>query len=395
MRQTTFLINFQNSIKMKTIKKIVPVLGLLILVSCGQETAPIDANEENASTEGTKTIVTNAQFALGKMNFGKLTKQQFEFSVKANGMLDVPPENKSTISAYFGGYVKNISLLQGQKIAKGQVLFTLESPDYIQVQQDYLEAKSLLSYLKSDYERQKELAATNVSSQKTYLKSESEYKMTLARFESLKKKLQLMNINPNGITEYNMVSTISVRAPISGYVTSVLATKGMFLNPSDIALTIMNVDHMHIELSIFEQDLPRVAIDQNVTFRIENNNTAYKATVFLINKAIDPVKRTIKIHCHFNDEKEALSLMPGMFVEAEIAAASDSSFALPIEAVVAIENKSYILLKKKQSKGNYEFEKVEVKIGETTKKYVEILNPSDKVLNGEVLIEGAFNLIKE
>lgn len=380
---------------MKTIKKIVPVLGLLILVSCGQEATPIDANEENASTEGTKTIVTNAQFALGKMNLGKLTKQQFEFSVKANGMLDVPPENKSTISAYFGGYVKNISLLQGQKIAKGQVLFTLESPDYIQVQQDYLEAKSLLSYLKSDYERQKELAATNVSSQKTYLKSESDYKMTLARFESLKKKLQLMNINPNGITEYNMVSTISVRAPISGYITSVLATKGMFLNPSDIALTIMNVDHMHIELSIFEQDLPRVAIGQNVTFRIENNNTAFKATVFLINKAIDPVKRTIKIHCHFNDEKDALSLMPGMFVEAEIAAASDSSFALPIEAVVAIENKSYILLKKKQSKGDYEFEKVEVKIGEATKKYVEILNPSEKVLKGEVLIIGAYNLIKE
>jgi len=379
---------------MKTLKYILPILTLPFLIACGGNET-VENQESEIEETSTTLIVTNAQFELGKMELGTLTEQSFNNVVKANGALDVPPENKATVSAYFGGYVKSISLLQGQKIAKGQTLFVLENPDYIQVQQDFLEAKSQLSYLKSDYERQKELAANNVSSQKTFLKAESEYKMTLAKYESLKKKLQLMNINPNSVTEYNMNSTITVKSPIAGFVTSVLATKGLFLNPSDIALTIMNTDHMHVELNIFEQDLTNVAIDQDVTFRIQNSNTIYKAKVYLINKAIDTENRTIKVHCHFINEEDAIALTPGMFVEAEIYASSDSSLALPTNSVVSIENKSYILLKKERSKNEITFERVEVKPGQINGNYIEILNSRDFKSDDQFLITGAFNLIQE
>ena len=99
------------------------------------------------------------------MEFGSFTKQPFNKAINTTGVIDVPPENKSTVSAYFGGYVKNISLLEGQEIRKGQTLFTLENPDYIQVQQEFLESKSQLTYLESDYNRQKELAKDKVNSQ--------------------------------------------------------------------------------------------------------------------------------------------------------------------------------------------------------------------------------------
>ena len=379
---------------MKKLKYIIPVLALPILISCGAEKTNADTEiiEEKNSNE---LVITSSQFELGKMELGTFTNQSFHSVVKANGMLDVPPENKSTVSAYFGGYVKTISLLQGQKISKGQTLFTLESPDYIKVQQDFLESKSQLSYLKSDYERQQELASTNVSSQKTYLKAESEYKTTLAKFESLKKTLQLMNINSSTVTAFNLTSTIVVKAPISGYVTSVLATKGMFLNPSDIALTIMNVDHMHIELNIFEQDLTKVKVGQEVAFSIQNDKKSYKAKVHLINKAIDTDKRTIKVHCRFENESDALSLTVGMYVEAEIYATSDSSLALPLNSVISIENKSFVLVKKIETKHQMDFEKVEVKVGKTNKNYIEILNANDFDKNQQILTYGAFNLIQE
>jgi cobalt-zinc-cadmium efflux system membrane fusion protein len=375
-------------------KKIFPVISLSVLMACGADNSGV--GKESADAENSTSIeVTKAQFNLGKMELGTFSEEAFHRVIKANGILDVPPENKSTISAYFGGYVKNISLIQGQKISKGQTLFTLESPDYIQVQQDYLEAKSNLSYLKSDYERQKELAAENVNSQKTFQKAESDYKITLSRFESLKKKLQLMNINPSSVNEYNLTTTIAVKAPISGFVTSVLATKGMFLNPSDIALTIMNTDHMHVELNIFEQDLTTIKIGQEVSFRLQNGESPYKATVYLINKAIDPVKRTIKVHCHFLNETEASSLTPGMYVEAEIYASSESSLALPVDAVIPIENKNYILVKKKNTKNGVEFEQVEVKVGQKTEGYIEILNTKKIANKAQILTVGAFNLIQE
>lgn len=377
---------------MKSIKYILPLLALPLLISCGAE------SDETAIEKEIRTdviVVTDAQFKLGKMELGTFTKQPFQNVIQANGILDVPPENKSTVSAYFGGYVKNISLLQGQKITKGQTLFTLESPDYIQVQQDFLEAKSQLNYLKSDYERQKTLANNNVSSQKTYLKSEADYRSTLAKYESLKKKLQLMNMNPNTVTENNLSAIIAVKAPISGYVTSVSATKGMFLNPSDIALTIINADHMHIELTIFEQDLPRIFIGQEVSINVQNGKTPYKATVLLINKAIDPDKRTIKVHCHFSNESDALSLTPGMYVDAKIYASSDSSLALPTSAVVTIENTSYALVKKGNSQNNVNLVKVKVKAGQKSEGYVQILNAAEFDDKTEFLTNGAFNLIQE
>jgi cobalt-zinc-cadmium efflux system membrane fusion protein len=379
---------------MKTIKYIIPVLALPFIMSCSDNEAAV--NLEPISEENSTTVtVTSSQFNLGKMELGSFSTQPFHKVVKVNGMLDVPPENKATVSAYFGGYVKNISLLQGQKISKGQTLFTLENPEYIQVQQDFLESKSQLSYLKSDYERQKSLAEDKVSSQKTFLKAESDYKITLAQYESLKKKLQLMNINPNNVTELNLRSTISVKSPISGYVTSVLATKGMFLNPSDIAVTVMNTDHMHIELNIFEQDLTKVSVEQEVSFRIQNSDKKYKAAVYLINKAIDPEKRTIKVHCHFDNEEEALSLTPGMFVEAEIYASSDSTLALPLNAVLPIEDQSFILLKNKGMKDEMMFERVRVQVGQTNENFIEILNADTFKPDDQILTKGAFNLIQE
>jgi cobalt-zinc-cadmium efflux system membrane fusion protein len=379
---------------MKTIKNILHLLILAIIVACGE--GEISKEIRTEANQRSNTIeLTDRQFKLGEMQLGSFTVQTFHRVVKANGVLDVPPENKSTVSVYFGGYVKYISLLQGQKIAKGQTLFTLENPDYIQVQQDFLESKSLLSYFKSDYERQKELATSNVSSQKTYLKAESDYKVILVRYESLKKKLQLMNINPGSVTESNLSSTIIVKAPISGFVTSVSATKGMFLNPSDIALTIMNTDHMHIELNIFEQDLSKVTIGQEVSFSFQNDRKTYRAEVLLINKAIDPDKRTVKVLCHFLDKKEAQTLTPGMFVEAEIFVSSHTALALPINAVVTLEKKAFILLRKTKSKGKIDFEKIRVEVGQTNKEYVEILHSSLLPENSLFLTNGAFNLIQE
>src|SRR5690606_35183060 len=210
------------------------------------ETVNIDASIENVDEDAIN--ITENQFKSGGMELGKISMQQFNTVVNANGMFAVPPQNQADVSAYFAGYVKDIKLLPGHAVKKGQVLFTIENPEYVQAQQNFLEAKGRLSYLKSDYERQKELLADNVTSQKNFLKAESEYTVTLAQFQSLKMKLSLMNINPNTLTGENIRSVISVTSPLSGYATTVNASKGMYLNPSDIAVTITNTDDLHIEL---------------------------------------------------------------------------------------------------------------------------------------------------
>ncbi|MDX1349724.1 MAG: efflux RND transporter periplasmic adaptor subunit [Putridiphycobacter sp.] len=365
-----------------------------LLISCSSESAPAEAVTDHLTTTN-QIVITQSQFEMGEMAFGTLSKQPFSTVIRTTGMIDVPPEKKSTVSAYFGGYVKHIALLEGQKIRKGQTLFTLENPNYIQVQQDFLEAKSQLSFLESDYNRQKALAEDKVNSEKTFLKAESDYQVMLARYASLKMKLQLMNINPLTLTQSNLRSTISVTAPISGYITSVMATTGMFLNPSDIAVTIMNTEHMHVELNVFEHDLAKVKIGQDVVFGVQNSSRIHKATVYLINKAIDPKTRSIKLHCHLSNDNEADQFTPGMYVEAKIYATNDSMMALPLEAVVAADGKHYVLIKTTQTDSEIQLAKREAIVGETNGDYVQVLNADDFSNKDEILIKGAFNLISD
>ena len=382
--------NFQ---KMKSLTGIILLL-MLMLFSCNSKEKSEIPNSNLTTEPIDRDIIsiTENQFKSGGMELGKISMQQFNTVVKANGMFAVPPQNQADVSAYFAGYVKDINLLPGQAVIKGQVLFTIENPEYVQVQQNFLEAKGRLSYLKSDYERQKELMADNVTSQKNFLKAESEYTVTLAQFQSLKKMLSLMNIDANTLNGENMRSVISVPSPLSGYATTINASKGMYLNPSDIAVTITNTDNLHIELKIFEKDLPIVKTGQQINVRLQNDaDKVYRGEVHLVNKAINDKDRTIDIHGDLANEEEAKLFVPGMYIEAEIITSTITHAALPSEAVANIDNDFFVLVKE----GSTNFKRTLVKIGAINNGFIEIRNASDFGPNTEFLTKGAFNLITE
>lgn len=385
--------------KLKNTNQLIPgLLFLLFLLvsACSSKDATKEniILDENNGTDG--LVITSTQFSFNGMQLDSLKKKEFSQVVKTTGIFDVPPENKASVSAYFGGYVKQISLLPGQEIKKGQLLFTLENPDYLKMQEDYLVAKGQLAYLKSDYLRQKSLASDKVTSQKNFMKAESEFKVTSAKYESLRRNLQMMNINPDKISENNMQSTITVTAPISGFISGVRAEKGMFLNPSDLAVTITNNEHLHIELKVFENDFSKIKIGQVIRFRLQNKPTEqYEAVVHLINKSIDNESRTATIHGHLKKEEQKNSFAPGMYVEAEILTSSHWVTALPEAAVVNIDDKHFVLLQTNSDKETHSFEKREVQVGETQNAYIEISNGNTFKPNDLFLVKGAFNLINE
>ncbi|MCK0192023.1 efflux RND transporter periplasmic adaptor subunit [Arenibacter sp. F20364] len=380
--------NFTNFVSLTSI------FLLLTLASCNSkdrsETSYKDTTLENVDPDA--ITITENQFKSGKMELGKITMQQFNTVVKANGMFAVPPQNQADVSAYFAGYVKDIDLLPGHAVKKGQVLFTIENPGYVQVQQDFLEAKGRLTYLKSDYERQKELMVDNVTSKKNFLKAESEYTVTLAQYQSLRKKLSLMNIDVNTLSGDNIRSVISVPSPLSGYTTTINASRGMYLNPSDVAVTVTNTDDLHIELKIFEKDLPMVKVGQQINVRLQNDReNVYLGKVHLVNKTINDQERTVAIHGDLSNEEDTKLFAPGMYIEAEIVTTSADHPALPSDAVANIDNDFFVLVKE----DNTNFKRVLVKIGTVNNGFTQILNADDFEPNTEFLTKGAFNLITE
>ncbi|RXP57071.1 efflux RND transporter periplasmic adaptor subunit [Lutibacter sp. HS1-25] len=354
-----------------------------------------DSSKKSNENKEINEVVSNSitisaeQFKYMHMELGKISAHNFTKGIKTNGFIDVPPSNKAMVSNVIGGYVKVSNLLIGDKVDKGQLLLTLENPDFIEIQQNFLEIQVSLNYLKSEYTRQKTLFDEKITSEKNYLKAESDYKTALAKYNGLEHKLRMLNINPSTVKDGKFSSTIAIYAPINGTISKVNTSVGKFMNESDVLLEIINDEHKHIELVIFEKDVLKVKEGQKIIFNLpENSAETFTGEVHLIGKAIDETNRTVKVHGHLEQENE--SFLVGMFVEAEIVTDEIEKIAIPSQAALEENGQYYILVLNKSDEKNYYFEKMLVKIGLKDEEWTEILDAEATLKDKDILIKGAF-----
>ncbi|AEA45180.1 efflux RND transporter periplasmic adaptor subunit [Fluviicola taffensis] len=368
------------------------VITTLFLASCSSNEKPAPKEEHHANENSVE--LTAEQYKTIDLQTGKIELKSLSGTIKVNGILDVPPQNLVSISAPFGGTVKNTELLQGMKVRKGQVVAIIQNPDFINVQQDYLDYKSQLDFLKLEYERQQELSTENINAKKTVQKAKSEYESMRARVNGLKARLQLMNISLTSIENGKIQSSSSILSPISGYVTQVNTNIGAFVTPSDVLFKIADTEHLHAELTVFEKDIPKLIVGQKVRFTLANEDKERIATVYLIGREIGN-DRTVNVHCHL--DKEDNQLLPGMYLKGLVESGSNEVTAVPDKAIVEFEGEKYIFSEvKADHKNEHAFEMISVKTGVSELGYTEIILSSGKSWETlKIVINGAYDLLSK
>ena len=318
------------------IYKILVLFSFAILLSCGDNEKQSSENESLEVNRDDRIQISKEQFEQNNMKLDVIKEMEFPVMITTSGMIDVPPQNRAIVSATMGGYIKTTPLLIGDKVRKGQLLVTIENPEFVTLQQQYMEVNGQLSYLKAEFERQQTMVAEKISSQKSFLKAESEYKTAVARYNGLRKQLGMLNISPEQVEKGVISSVASIFSPIDGSITKVNVSRGTFVTPSVSIMEIINNDHIHLELSVFEKDIMKVKKGQLVEFRIPEASTEiFKAEVHLVGTSIDE-NRTIKVHAHL-ENKEASNFLTGMFVEANIIIDSSTQWSLPSDAFGVID----------------------------------------------------------
>ena len=378
---------------MKSSSKILlaPVLALILLTSCAKKEDGIEVGE--APSESTEIQLTEEQFQTMKMEWGELHTGEFSEEIAVQGTVQIPVEGMREITTYFGGYVQDLKLIEGEEVRKGQVLFTLENPEFLRLQQDYLETKSQLAYLKAEWERQKTLAQEQISAQKNFLKAAADYEAAMAKTQSLKKQLALIAIDGETLSPATMRSKISITSPIAGFVEEVLAVPGQFLPSAAKALTLMSKEHIHVELVLFEQDAGKVHTGQIVEFTSPDRpDEVLKAKIKVVGKSIN-AQRQINVHADLIDEKEEAKLTPGMFLQARIQLDPQRSLAVPEESIIEVGEEYYILVQKSKSAGAFTLQKIKVTPGAKGKHYRAIATDVALDSTAVVLIKGGFNLL--
>jgi cobalt-zinc-cadmium efflux system membrane fusion protein len=400
---------------MKTIYNLSSLLLLFyipaLLISCGNTNTEA-ATEEHHDEEENTVELTLEQIKTADIQLGKVEQKQISGTIKVNGVLDVPPQQLVSVSAPLGGFLKSTVLLQGSRVTKGQLIAVIENPEYIQLQQDYLEAKNQFDFAHADYERQQELAKENVNAQKTLQQAKTTYQSWLAKKNGLLAKLKLINVDIATLEAGTISSTSNIYSTITGFVTEVNVNIGKFVNPSDILFEIVDTEHLHAELIIFEKDVRKIKIGQKVRFTLANETTVRLATVYLIGREISP-DRTIRIHCHI--DKEDKDLLPGMYLKAIVETGGASVTALPDDAIIDFQGKKYVFIKTKEGheheEGNHaeqtskegvehkeegqHFIMQEITIGNSELGHTEVVLPEGWNNENEVVIKGAYAILSK
>ncbi|MET0760670.1 MAG: efflux RND transporter periplasmic adaptor subunit [Flavobacterium sp.] len=377
----------------------------LIVTSCGEKKAEETHEEEKSENE---VALTETQFKTIGIVTGSIEMKNLNTVIKANGYTAVPPQNMANVSTLMGGVVKDIYVLEGTYVAKGKTLATIQNLDVTEMQEDYNSAIANIEYLQLEYNRQKTLSDENVNPRKTFQEVKSKLAVEKARAQAAKNKLQALHVGLSGNS-----SLIPIVSPISGYVGKISITKGAFAETGLTLFEVVDNSQMHLDLNVFEKDLGKISVGQEVDFVLTNqSNKSIKGKIFGINKSFSNESKTVAVHAKINPS-DAKDLISGMYVAANINITNQTVQAVPKDAIVRNGDKYYIYIQEerqeeapktkakehKHEEGEEEehneihFRAIEVVPGTTDLGYTEIKLVEEIPTDAKIVIKGAFYLL--
>lgn len=368
--------------------------GIFLLPACDKtrsETAQEATDEEPApEAEASAVTITKEQFASLGIQFGNIEQKNLSSVLKATGNLRVPPQNKANITSILGGTVRQILVKEGDRVRAGQTLLTLVNPAFVKMQEEYLDATAQLAYAEADYARQKELSDKNVAAQKTFQQAESNYKSLKAKSGSLKNQLNLVGIKAENLTSENISAVISVPSPIAGNVSEISVNIGATADATTYLMDIIDNSHLHLDVYMFEQDLPKIKNNQVIDFSLTNlPGKNYTAKIFSIGSAFEGESKTVPIHAEITGDKSGL--IEGMNVTAGVNIGNNLTSAVLSNAIISHAGNDYVFI---QSAGKeFSFQKIQVKKGVSDGNFTEITPLQEVPGHAKVVTNGAFYLM--
>lgn len=368
---------------------------LIAFVSCSNGKKGEVVNKEAEVLPEDIVELREDQINLANIETEAIELRLLNGTMKVSGIVSVAPQNLATVCMPLGGFVKSTSLMPGESVRKGQTLAILENQEFVDIQQNYLEAKNKLVYAEGEYNRHSELYKEDIYSQKNVEQVTADYKSLKAQVNALKQKLALIGINPSELDEDNISRSVAVVSPISGYVKTVNVNIGKFVSSSDVLFEIVNSNKLFLELTLFEKDAAKVVSGQEIHFFINNETEQHEAVIYQTGKSINDDK-TYKVYARVTGFCK--NVLPGMYVNALIEASNNKVTAVPTNAVVSFNDKDYIFVLEKNKLENgkpfTEYRMVEVHKGVTDAGYTEIVLPDGfNVKTAKVVIKGAYNLL--
>jgi RND family efflux transporter MFP subunit len=316
-------------------------------VSCGSknntETTETEEGHEDGHANVNTAVLTEEQIKSIGIGFGSIEEKQLTASLKTNGLLQVPNQNKASVNSLYSGVIKSLLVQPGNYVRKGQTIATVANPEFIQAQSEYLGVNAKIGLAELEVKRQRDLNAGNAGALKNLQAAETELRTLRTAKSTLEQQIRLMGINPENLSNGKLISVLSVTSPISGVVSNVIVKMGSYVDVSTPVAEIVDNSQLHLDLFVYEKDLPKLKNNQLIHFTLTNNpGKEYDAQIYSLGSSFEGESKAVTVHAKVQGDKTGL--IDGMNITAVISLKKNTVPAVPNDAIVNVAGQDYIFI---------------------------------------------------
>ncbi|HPA51005.1 MAG TPA: efflux RND transporter periplasmic adaptor subunit [Thermoanaerobaculia bacterium] len=296
------------------------------------------------------------------------------------------------VSSPVEGIIRATHVTLGDRVRKGQPLVEIESVAVGEAQAAWLEARSLLSLARRNFERLSALREENISSEKETLQARQELETAEIRAANALGTLTRLGVgsaDARTLTSATAGGRIVLRSPMDGLVLTLHAVPGETARTEEALATVGDNSTVWVWADLYERDIRSVVRGQ-ASGRLEASVSvkAYPDEVFagavdLVTQAMDESSRTVKVRVEVRNR--AGHLLSGMFASVRLyLPGADEALAVPGSAVLEDEGRSFVFV---HHEGD-DYVRRPVTVGRTWAGWAEV---TSGLSPGQVVVaEGAF-----
>ncbi|MDP1664083.1 MAG: efflux RND transporter periplasmic adaptor subunit [Methylobacter sp.] len=310
---------------------------LLSLVGFGSHAAEnvIQMSQENLDALGVK--------------LGKLESVTQIPVLSAPAKVVIPPTQEYIVSASQAGVIDKLNVAIGDKVAKGQILAQLNSPDLLTLQREYLKAGTAQQTALINYNRDKKLLEEGVIPERRWQETSSQYHSAISEVDEHKQLLEIAGMTSGEVNHlaktHRLTRQLNVRAPIVAVVLERLAVAGTRIDMLAPLYRIANLDELWLEIAIPQERMAGIKIGDRVV--VENSDVSAKIT--LLGQSVNPENQTMLARAVVIKTQDVVSLRPGQRLNTRIIQPSDkAAFKVPNAAIAQNEGKAFIFIRTQQ-----------------------------------------------
>ncbi len=378
--------------------------ALLALLAAPTLAACASGCHKSQASEGAPAVtvppgqawLTPQQIKDAKIEFEEIAEQNVDDTILTSGKVTFDDQRVAHIYSPVSGRVTRIDAQLGARVKKGAPLAVIESPDIGIASSDVGKASADLIAADHDFKRQKDLYDNHAASQKDLEISEDNYRKAKAEMDRAKQKAYLLRAGGGGgdVSQGYTVITPMEGEVIMKNISPGIEVQGQYGGGSAAELfTVGELDKVWVIADVFEMDIARVKVGSKANVKVvAYAGKHFDGKVDWVSGTLDPVTRTAKVRCTFDNPDKLLK--PEMYATVQVSVEERTALAIPRGALLRLGDQTIVFVQIGSAPdGKLKFERVPVTVDEGEgSKWVAVSHGLEKgqkiVTSGAILLSG-------